>query len=90
MDNKIETRINNAMRALVAYDDFVLETEEDLAYGVADLLADLMHLCDDRMIDFNRELARGQDNYRAEKDAIEMFEKREQEHKGGSNDQSNN
>ena len=55
-------RYVKARRALNAY----IETSGDDESDVTDLLADLMHFCDEQVIDFNRALQNAQWNYREE------------------------
>jgi hypothetical protein len=53
--------------ASVALKTYQKETGSDAEDIVSDLLADLMHLCDKRKIDFEAELERARYHYEAEK-----------------------
>ncbi|MGA3117666.1 MAG: hypothetical protein ABSF90_24930 [Syntrophobacteraceae bacterium] len=61
MDN--EMRINRAISALDAYS----EEEDDLVSKISDLLSDLMHLCRQQGIEFQRCLTVAEVNFESEK-----------------------
>jgi len=52
--------------AQAALSAFIVETRTDKEDAVADLLADLMHWCDRNKLEFDHELNRARDHYRAE------------------------
>jgi hypothetical protein len=58
----INEAINSAVVALAAYSAM----QNDTATNLRDVLADLMHLCDAKDIDFANELSLAQANYRRE------------------------
>jgi len=64
----ITANSNRCLRAEAAIHEYKRLSCVDLDDALCDLLADLMHWCDEHPFDFDQELHRGRRNYEAEVD----------------------
>jgi len=64
-----EDRASWAQQAVAAFAAAINMEDEPLDTVIGDLLADLMHLCDNEKLDFNILLSRAQMNHIEEKEA---------------------